>query len=186
MAAKPMWRLEDYRNWLRMQARQLQLDPRLQRRFDLSDLVQETMLRAHQHLDGFRGVTEAEMVKWLHEILVNVLTDEIRRAKAQKRDVRVEHSLQAVVADSSARLEACLATPESSPSQKAERRELLQGLAAAVEQLPDDQRDVVVQRDLLGLPVHTIAEQLGKTDKAVAGLLLRGRRKLRELLDEYS
>jgi RNA polymerase sigma-70 factor (ECF subfamily) len=185
MAPTPAWQPERYRPLLRLQLRQMELDPRLQRRFDSSDLVQEALLRAHTHRNEFRGQTEGELVKWLQEILANALVDEVRKARAQKRDVALEQSLQAVVADSSARLDAYLTANQASPSQQVERQELLLRIAAAVDQLPGDQRDVIIQRDLLGSPVAQIAEQLGRSEKSVAGLLLRGRRKLRELLADY-
>jgi RNA polymerase sigma-70 factor (ECF subfamily) len=165
--------------------RQLHLDPRLQRRFDASDLVQEALLKAHQNIGQFRGLSEPELVKWLQTILASAAADEVRKARAQKRDVALEQSLQAAVAESSARLEAFLAAEHSTPSQQAERQELLLRVSAAVDRLPDDQRDVVILRDLLGTPVAQIAEQLGRTEKSVAGLLLRGRAKLRESLDHY-
>jgi RNA polymerase sigma-70 factor (ECF subfamily) len=184
MRPSPEWELARYRPLLRLQVRQMELDPRLQRRFDLSDLVQETLLRAHGNLGRFRGRTEAELVKWLQEILANVVTDEIRKGRAQKRDVALEQSLEAVMAESSARLEKYLASSRESPSRRAERQEQLLRLAAAIDQLPEDQRDVLIQRDLHGAPVSQIAERLGRTEKSVAGLLLRGRRKLRQLLDE--
>jgi RNA polymerase sigma-70 factor (ECF subfamily) len=184
MAQSEGWELERYRPLLRLQARQMQLDPRLQRRFDNSDLVQEALLKAHQGLAAFRGNSEAELVKWLQTILTNVLADEVDRAHAQKRDVALDQSLQAVLADSSARLDAYLAAREASPSQQAERQETLLRLAAAIDQLPDDQRDVIIHHHLLGTPVARIAEELGRTEKAVAGLLYRGKRRLSELLHD--
>jgi RNA polymerase sigma-70 factor (ECF subfamily) len=184
MAAPGEWHPERYRDLLCMLARQIQLDPRVRRRFDASDLVQETLLKATQNLEQFRGGTEAELVKWLQEILQNALADAMRRARAQKRDVAQEEALAVVVNDSSARLRNWLAAPDSSPSQRAEREEQLLRIAAALARLPEDQRDVVILRDSLDTPIRAIAEQLGRTEKAVAGLLLRGRRKLRELLQE--
>jgi RNA polymerase sigma-70 factor (ECF subfamily) len=185
MASSAPWQLGRYRQLLHLQVRQLQLDPRLRRRFDSSDLVQDTLLKAHENIDQFRGTTEAELVQWLHEILANAALDAVRQARAQKRDVELEQSLQAAVADSAARLDAYLAADQSSPSEQAERHELLLRIAAALDQLPEDQRNVFIQRDLLGAPVRQIAEQLGRTEKSVAGLLLRSRRKLRELLAAY-
>ncbi len=143
------------------------------------------MLKAHAYLGEFRGTTEPELICWLQRILANVLADQVRRAKARKRDVAMEQSLQAAVEQSSLRLEAYLAADQSSPSQQVERQELLMRVAAALEQLPEDQRDVVTQRDLLGMSIREIAERLGRTEKSVAGLLLRGRRQLRELLADY-
>jgi RNA polymerase sigma-70 factor (ECF subfamily) len=182
MSLSPQADLDRYRPLLRLQVRQMELDPRLQRRFDSSDIIQETMLRAHANLARLRGQTEAELVRWLQEILSNVVTDEGRKARARKRDVALEQSLEAVMAESSGRLEMYLASSQSSPSGKVVRQELLLALAAAIDQLPEDQRDVLIQRDLSGASVSQIAEQLGRTEKSVAGLLLRGRRRLRELL----
>jgi RNA polymerase sigma-70 factor (ECF subfamily) len=185
MAPVNDWRLERYHALLRVRARQLHFDPRLKPRFDSSDLVQETFLKAHKNLHQFRGRTEAELVKWLQEILTHVLADQIRRAKTGKRNLNLEKSLETIVAESSGRLEAFLAADQSSPSQQVERRELLLRAAEALESLPEDQRDVVMLRDLMNLPVAQIAQQLGRTEKSVAGLLLRGRLKLRQLLDAY-
>jgi RNA polymerase sigma-70 factor (ECF subfamily) len=178
------WSPERYRPLLRLQARQLRLTPRFERRFDSSDLVQETLLRAHRNRDQFRGRTETESLAWLHEVLLHVAADEVRKARAQKRDVALEQSLEALAADSSARWEKCLAGGELSPEAQAERREQLLRVSAAIEDLPDDQRDAVVLRELMGLPVAEVAARMGRTEKAVAGLLLRGREKLREMLAE--
>jgi RNA polymerase sigma-70 factor (ECF subfamily) len=184
MAVPGEWHPERYRDLLCVLARQIQMDPRMRRRFDSSDLVQETLLKATQNLGQFRGGSEAELVKWLQEIMQNALADAIRQARAQKRDVAQEQALAAVVNDSSARLQNWLVAPDSSPSQRAQREEQLLRVAAALARLPEDQRDVIILRDSLDTPIRTIAEQLGRTEKSIAGLLMRGRRKLRELLQE--
>ena len=60
--------LESYRNYLRLLAR-TGIDASLRGKADPSDLVQETLLKAHQHFDQFRGQTETELVAWLRQIL---------------------------------------------------------------------------------------------------------------------
>jgi RNA polymerase sigma-70 factor (ECF subfamily) len=181
MAQSVAWTPERYREVLRLMARRLALDPRLQRRFDSSDLVQETLLKAHQNQEQFRGQTEGEWLKWLHEILVNTARDKIREAKADKRNVELEESLDVLVADSSARLARWAA--QSSPSEQAERQELLLKIGEALGQLPADQRDVIILHHLMGAPVSEIARELACTNKAVAGLLYRGLKKLRQILE---
>src|SRR5260370_19968212 len=114
------WCLERYRALLKLQVRQLQLDPRFLRRFDSSDLVHDAYENALAHFDQFRGHTEAELVKWLQVILANVACEEIRKAKAQKRDLGLEHSLQDAIQGFSARLEKFFAPVASSPSRRAE------------------------------------------------------------------
>jgi RNA polymerase sigma-70 factor (ECF subfamily) len=182
MARPPDWQPERYRAWLRFKVRQLHLDRRLQARFDSSDLVQETWLKVQPHLHGFRGQTEAQRLKWLDVILTNVVADQVRKATADKRDVGLEQSLQAVLAESNVKLEGVLAANQSSPSGQVERAELLLRSAEALEQLPQDQREVIELRYLLDTPVGQIAAQLDRTPKSVAGLLHRGLKKLRELL----
>ena len=184
MAAPGEWHPERYRDLLCILARQIQMDPRLRRRFDSSDLVQETLLKATQYLGQFHGGTEAELVKWLQGIMQNALADAMRKARAQKRDVAQEEALAVVVNDSSARLLNWLVAPDSSPSQRAEREEQLLRVAAALAKLPEDQRDAVILRDSLDTPIRTIAERLGRSEKSIAGLLLRGRRRLRDLMQE--
>jgi RNA polymerase sigma-70 factor (ECF subfamily) len=185
MAPANDWHLERYQALLRLRVRQIHLDPRMKPRFDSSDLVQETLLKAHKNLNHFRGKTEAELVKWLEKILANTLADQVRKAKTGKRDLSLEQSLKAIVAESSCRLEAFLTADQSTPSQQAQRHELLARTTEAVDRLPEDQRDVVILRDLMNMSVSEIAEQLGRTEKSVAGLLLRGRHKLRELLRAF-
>jgi RNA polymerase sigma-70 factor (ECF subfamily) len=100
-----------------------------------------------------------------------VVFEQVDRMRAQKRDVAREQSLQAALAESSVRLEAFLAAEQSSPSELAERKEMILRLSDAIDQLPEDQRDAIIHHHLLGTPVAEIARLLGKTDKAVAMML---------------
>jgi RNA polymerase sigma-70 factor (ECF subfamily) len=185
MNTPPRWQLDRYMPLVRVLARRIHLDARLRVQFDWSDLVSETLLRAHAGLNQFRGETEAELIGWLKEVLANTLRDKVRAQHARKRDINLELSLNAAVNESSARLEAFLAAEHSSPSFQAERHEMLLHLAEALEALPEDQRFVVMQRDLLGASIAEIARDLQRSEKSVAGLLLRGRRKLRDSLEKF-
>ena len=175
--------LEDYRDYLGLLAR-LHLHPRLRSKLDPSDIVQQTLLRAHQNRDQFRGdeANEAERAAWLRRILVNTLADAAREFGAAKRDLAAEQSLRAAFQDSSARLEALVSPSSSSPSARAMRLEEIVRLGAALAQLPDDQRAAVEFHHLHGCAVAETAGHLGKTERAVAGLLRRGLHKLRQLL----
>ena len=170
---------ERYRNYLRTLAR-LQLDPRLRAKFDSSDAVQQTLLRAHQSQEEFRGKDRNAVAAWLRMILTHHLTDEVRRFHAHKRNVDLDISLDAELAQSSSRLEAWLAGDDSSPSERASRHEELLRLADALANLPDEQRTVVELHHLSGLAVSEIAEQLGRSRPAVAGLVRRGLKNLRK------
>jgi RNA polymerase sigma-70 factor (ECF subfamily) len=172
--------LESYRDYLRLLAR-LQLDPRLRGKLDPSDVVQQTLVKAHQNAEQFRGQTDAERAAWLRRILANTLADAARKYRVET--VRGQ-SLEQALHESSARLEAWLAKPQESPSEQADRHEQLLHLAEALRQLPEDQRVVIELHHLQGCFLAGIAQQMGKTEAAVAGLLRRGRKRLRELLEE--
>src|SRR5262245_6039554 len=111
--------LEAYRPYLLVLAR-LQLEPRVQGLIDPSDAVQQTLLKAHQHRDQFRGTTEAERLGWLRTILARHLADELRRLGR----VGVQ-SLDAELEQTSARIERWMVTNETSPSQHAIQQERL-------------------------------------------------------------
>ena len=177
--------IEPHRGYLRAVARlQLALRPWLAARLDASDLVQQTLLKAHAAREEFRGQTTAELVAWLRQIFNRTLANELRFHAQAKRAVGDERSLEADIDASSCRLDAWLAADHTSPSERAGRNERLSALATAIDALPTDQREVVLMKHLRGLTGAEIAAETGRSMAAVAGLLRRGLARLRELLDE--
>jgi RNA polymerase sigma-70 factor, ECF subfamily len=177
--------LEPYRGYLTLLA-SVQLSPRLRTKEDASDLVQTTMLEAHQDLPKYRGSTDAELVAWLKAILTRNLLNLARHYGAQKCDLRREQPLQAQVEQSSVRLDRFLASEQTTPSQCAVRRERADQLHRALADLLDDERTAVVMKHFHDCSIAQIAEHLGRTKEAVGGLLRRGLKKLRTHLDEES
>jgi RNA polymerase sigma-70 factor (ECF subfamily) len=175
--------LENYRDYLRLLAR-LQLSPRLRAKLDASDVVQQTLLQAHNSREQFRGQTEAEWLAWLRAILANTLTTAARRFGAEARDLDRERRLEAELEQSSSRLEAMLAADQTSPSEQAVRGEEVLNLTRAIAELPSDERTVVELRHLKGLGVSDVARALGKSRPAVVGLLFRALKRLRKVLRE--
>jgi RNA polymerase sigma-70 factor (ECF subfamily) len=168
-----------YRQYLLVLAR-LQIAPQLRGKLDPSDLVQQTLLKACEGADQLRD--EVTLAAWLRRILVNELAGELRRFRAEKRDLALERSLEARLAESSARLDAWLAGDGTTPSEQLEREDELIALSNALCGLADDQRRAVELRYLSGHSTLTIAEELEKSPAAVAGLLRRGVHNLRRLL----
>jgi RNA polymerase sigma-70 factor, ECF subfamily len=174
--------LNQYRGYLRALT-QVELGRRLQSKVDPSDIVQQSLLEAHQDLAALKGRTEPELIAWLRTILARNLLNTVRDFAAQKRDIRREQSLIQQLNDSSVRLERFLAADQTSPSQQVIRGEEAAKLATALAQLPDDQRTAVILKHFHGRSLAQIAEQLDRSTLAVAGLLKRGLKKLRQLMD---
>ncbi|MEN6557166.1 MAG: sigma-70 family RNA polymerase sigma factor [Thermoguttaceae bacterium] len=176
--------LELYRNYLRLLAG-LEIGRRLQVKLDASDLVQETMLEAHKGFGDFRGHSEAELIAWLRQIMASVLCGAIRKyLGTQKRDIRLERTLQDQLDQSSMLLGRGLVDPHSSPSQQAARREQSVLLADALAKLPEDYREALVLRHLQGLTFPEISRRMGRSQDSVEKLWVRGLASLRRTMTE--
>jgi RNA polymerase sigma-70 factor (ECF subfamily) len=178
------WPLEAHREYLRLLVG-LQISPRLRAKLDPSDIVQQAILHAHVARSGFRGTTEAEWLAWLRTILANALAAAARRFDTQARELGRERSLEAELERSSAGLDGLLAADQSSPSERAVRREDLLRLAGCLAQLPEDQRRVIELHYLKGLRVADVAQEIGRSRPAAVGLLFRALKRLRELLRDH-
>jgi len=177
------WGPERFRSYLILLAR-VRLAPQLKGKLDASDVVQQTLLEAHQGLGQFRGRSVGEQAAWLRQILARNLANAVRDLGRAKRDIHRERSLQAALDQSASQLEAWLATERSSPSQHAERDERAVCVAEALATLPESQREAVVLRHFHGLSLLEIAARLDCTTAAVTGLLHRGLTNLRKHLHE--
>ena len=174
--------LERFRKYLHFLA-QLHLEPQVQQRIDPSDVVQETLIKAYKSIDRFRGDSDKELAAWIRRILANTLADAIRQVHRGKRDIALERSLQAAVDESSARVEACLAADQSTPSEQVMREERLLQLAEAIADLPEDQRIALELHHLRGCNLADVAKQMKRSTPSVAGLIRRGLITLRKRLD---
>jgi RNA polymerase sigma-70 factor (subfamily 1) len=185
MAGLEKWDFEQYRKELRLRAGFLIRDPRLQGRFDESDLVQETLLKAiDPDTPPCKGTTPEERVAWLLAIQNNLAIDRLRQHFAKRRDARKELREQQLKAlrrdldESTAVWVSMFVAHSPSPSEQLMAWEERQLLRRAVEQLP--QRESAVMRLRLdeGLTIAEIAERLQLTPGSVAGLIRRAEQRL--------
>ena len=180
-APGPMGHPERYRDYLRLLSR-VGLDPRLRAPADSSDVVQQTLLRAHERIGQFQGTSEGQFLAWLRAILARRLADLARRAGQPQWEKR--QSLEAALEQSSARLISWLADGQHPPGEQAQHREQLLHMAEALARLPEDQRTAVELHHLEGRTLADTAEVLGRSRSAVASLVFRGLNNLRRMLDE--
>jgi RNA polymerase sigma-70 factor (ECF subfamily) len=162
----------------------IQIDPRLRGKFGLSDVIQKTLVEAWQTLERIEAMDSEDQKRWLRRMLLNNLKDEIDRVLAQCRDVRREQSLEAAAAESSCRLRDWIAAEESTPSAKVIKKEERLRVLEALAQLPEREREALILQQYHGYKLSEIAEELGCTTNAVAGLHARALARLRTLLDD--
>ena len=175
---------ERFRAFLMVLAR-VQTDPRWNGKLDVSGLVQQTLLEAFQANTQLVAANDAQKAAWLKRALANNLADEVRKLTTNRRNVGREQSLQVAMDQSMSRLELLLPAGESTPSQDAVRAERLLKLSESLSALPENQRQAIELHHLRGQTLVEVAEAMSLTKPAVAGLLHRGLKKLRELLTEY-
>ncbi|MEM6981036.1 MAG: sigma-70 family RNA polymerase sigma factor [Planctomycetota bacterium] len=174
--------LELYRNYLTILAAS-QLDQRLRRRLNPSDVVQDTMLAAQRGFGEFRGNSEGEMLAWLRQILIRSLHQALDfHLLAKRRDLRREISIEDVgvaLNNSAIGRHDVLTDIGPTPSTVAQRREHAVLLADQLATLKTEYRDVIVYRNFQGMSFDAIASAMGKSSGAVRMIWLRAIEKLR-------
>ncbi len=176
-------KIEDFREYLMILAR-AKIPASGQPQLDASDIVQETLLEAHRKQDQFRGSEAVSMAAWLRQMLTCNLIDRRRSLGRRKRDTSREVRIDSASMDeSSDRLMELVAAHQSSPSRQVVRIETMLQVAAALEGLPEAQRDALRMRYIEGLMVADISLRMKRSVTAVAGLLKRGLEALRKTID---
>jgi RNA polymerase sigma-70 factor (ECF subfamily) len=172
--------LESFRPYLLAIARR-RLPGDLRGRYDPADLVQETLLKAHQGFRAFNG-TDADVFRaWLCGILRHSLTDLRRRyCIASKRSVARERPLTAGPGwgdPGDAEVD-----PYPSPCAQSIAREKVEALRDALSRLPAHERSVIALRHFDFLSFEEIGQRLGCSSEAARKLCYRSMTRLRGLL----
>src|SRR6266705_5776749 len=149
-----------------------------QNREDAEDVLQETFLKAYEHLDQFKG--DSKFYTWIVRIAVNQALMKLRRRKTDKTV-----SLDETIDTGEDTITREIAAWDESPEQQFSREELGGILDTAVRSLEPLYRSVFVLRDIEDLSTEETAEALGLSVPAVKSRLLRARLQLRERLSRY-
>src|SRR5947209_4110252 len=162
----------------------LRLDRRLAARVDPSDVVQESLAEAAGRLDDYVRDRPLPFYPWLRRIAVDHLADAGRRhLRAGRRSVEREEPAP-LPGESVAELADRLFARNSGPSARLRRQERRDRVRAALEALPERDREVLVLRYLEDLSTADTAAVLGVGEGAVKMRLVRALQRLRDHLDE--
>jgi RNA polymerase sigma-70 factor, ECF subfamily len=146
-----------------------------QNREDAEDVLQETFLKAYEHLDQFQG--NSKFYTWIVRIAVNQSLMKLRRRKADRSvslDETIDTGEDNIVRE--------IAAWGEDPEERFSREELGELLDTAVKGLEPPYRSVFVLRDIEDLSTEETADALGLSIPAVKSRLLRARLQLREKL----
>lgn len=141
---------------------------------DALDLAQETFVRIHQNRARYRP--GSRFSTWMFQIALNLARDHARKRTRRRTD-----SLDAAPPE----VIAGLAGTETPPDLAARRAEETAAVRAALAELPEELRAVVVLFEYQNLTHAEIGEVLGMTTKSVESRLYRARDKLRARLSRW-
>lgn len=131
------------------------------------DLTQESFLKAFQAKQSFNG--QSKFSTWLYRIAVNTTIDYQRKAQVHK-----ENPAEEIEANSA----------EQDPDRKCQKRAMKEILFKAISQLPKQQKEVFILREINGCSTKEVAEILNISNELVKWRLHKARNKLRMSLSD--
>jgi RNA polymerase sigma-70 factor (ECF subfamily) len=135
---------------------------------DARDVAQEAYLRAWRGIGKFRG--EAQFSTWLYRITANASSNQLRKQRRHRAAPLDEFN------------DPPEQRGEAQPEAAAEASELFEVVSAAIDELPEKLRQVIVLRDVYGLTHEAIGEELDITVTAAKVRLHRARRRLHDVV----
>ena len=174
--------LEGYRPRLRRMV-SLRLDPRLRRRVDSSDVIQEAFVDVTRRLEEYRSTPKMPFYLWVRLLTAQKLMEFHRRhLGAERRDVRREVAARSHYEASSVSLARAIVDQGTSPLGALLREELEQRLRDALEKMKEIDREILMLRHFERLSNEECAQVLGLSLSGAKLRHLRATKRLREIL----
>lgn len=155
----------------------------LKNRHDALDVVQEGFVKVHRHLGNFEGTSS--FYTWLYRIVMNLAIDSLRRRKTSRPveyDDAIRRDSDGGVGTDDTIMARML---DANPRKAAIRRELVAKIDAALAELPDYHREVILLREIDGMSYEEMAEVLDVPKGTIMSRLFHARKKMQAALAEY-
>jgi RNA polymerase sigma-70 factor (ECF subfamily) len=154
------------------------------RRVDASDVVQDALVEANRRLEDYLRDPRMPFHAWLRQLARDRLVDTFRRQLAEKRDVGREESMLAPGGDSRDQSFPQAVDRQLTPAAEMLKQEFQARFVAALEQLSEEAREIVVMRHFEQLTNSEAAEVLGLSEPAAGMRYLRALRQLKAILGD--
>lgn len=148
-------------------------------REDARDITQDAFVKAYRNLAGFR--LESSFYTWLYRIAMNLAIDHTRKRK--RREVS---GFDETIASKDGDGAIDQIHHEESPSKALERKQLLARIMDSMQKLSEDQREVILLREVEGLSYKEISDVMEIPEGTVMSRLFYARKKLQKLLSDDS
>ena len=148
---------------------------------DALDIVQDAFIKAHRHLDKFEGTSS--FYTWLYRIVMNLAIDHIRKHKRARYvdfDDALGHGEDGQLGEDSL-LPRMMG---SHPGKALVQKEIRERIGAALEELSDNHRAVLVMRELEGLSYEEMATVMGCSKGTIMSRLFHARKNMQKRLLE--
>lgn len=146
---------------------------------DTEDITQASFLKAWRSLSAFRG--DCTFSTWLYRITQNTAKDYIR---SHIRHETVPLTTEDNESGEEATIDVPVTEGDEIPESSLDKKELILAVRCAISQLPEDQKRVIILRDINELPYSDIAEMLGVEIGTVKSRINRGRQALKAILEK--
>ena len=150
-------------------------------REDAMDLVQESFLKVHNNLGRFEG--SSSFYTWLYRIVVNVCIDHIRKTGRRIKVDYDDHILRDGNVEGDDRIRPSVLNVD--PVKAQGRKELLEKIRSALDELSPIHKEAIVLRELQGLSYEEMANVMGVSKGTVMSRLHHARKNLQALLQDY-
>jgi RNA polymerase sigma-70 factor, ECF subfamily len=147
------------------------------------DVAQEAFIKVFKYLDHFKG--DASFYTWLYRITVNVCIDVLRKKGSARGDEHLEFDESVRMDISEANLGALGTKLGTNPQKAALRKELADKITAAIAQIPETHRQILLLREVEGMSYEDLARTLDIPKGTVMSRLFHARLKMQKILSGY-
>jgi RNA polymerase sigma-70 factor (ECF subfamily) len=146
------------------------------------DVSQEAFVKVYKYLDHFKG--DSSFYTWLYRITVNICIDVLRKKNALKGE-QVEFDETVKMDAAEANIGSLGSQLGTNPQKAALRRELAEKINAALQEVPEKHRAILLLREVEGMSYEDLARTLEIPKGTVMSRLFHARLKVQKILSEY-